>query len=45
MLKAKQLIASKKFSIKEVGTQLGFKNLSNFTLAFKKQFNKLPSEL
>ncbi len=45
MLKAKQLIASKKFSVKEVGTQLGFKNLSNFTLAFKKQFNKLPSEL
>ncbi len=45
MLKAKQLIATKKYSVKEVGSRLGFKNLSNFTIAFKKQFNKLPSEL
>ena len=45
MLKARQLIASRKYSVKEVGSQLGFKNLSNFTIAFKKQFNKLPSEL
>ncbi len=45
MLKARQLISSRKYSVKEVGTQLGFKNLSNFTIAFKKQFNKLPSEL
>lgn len=45
MLKAKQLIAAKKYSVKEIGSRLGFKNLSNFTIAFKKQFNKLPSEL
>ncbi|MBL0356872.1 MAG: helix-turn-helix transcriptional regulator [Chitinophagaceae bacterium] len=45
MLKARQLIASRKYSVKEVGSRLGFKNLSNFTIAFKKQFNKLPSEL
>lgn len=45
MLKAKQLIATRKYSVKEVGSRLGFKNLSNFTIAFKKQFNKLPSEL
>lgn len=45
MMKAKQLIAAKKYSVKEVGSRLGFKNLSNFTIAFKKQFNKLPSEL
>lgn len=45
MLKAKQLIAARKYSVKEVGSRLGFKNLSNFTIAFKKQFNKLPSEL
>lgn len=44
MLKAKQLIAARKYSVKEVGSRLGFKNLSNFTIAFKKQFNKLPSE-
>ncbi len=45
MLKAKQLIAGRKYSVKEVGSKLGFKNLSNFTIAFKKQFNKLPSDL
>lgn len=45
MLKAKQLIASRKYSVKEVGNHLGFKNLSNFTIAFKKEFNKLPSEM
>ncbi len=45
MLKARQMIASKKYSVKEAGTQLGFKNLSNFTIAFKKQFNRLPSEI
>lgn len=45
MLKAKQLIAAKKYSVKEVGSRLGFKNLSNFTIAYKKQFNKLPSEV
>jgi AraC-like DNA-binding protein len=44
MLKAKQLIAAKKYSLKEIGSRLGFKNLSNFTIAYKKQFNKLPSE-
>ena len=45
MLKARLLLVSKKYSIKEVGIQLGFQNLSNFTIAFKKQFNILPSEL
>lgn len=45
MLRARQLIAAKKYSVKEVGSRLGFKNLSNFTIAFKKQFNKLPSEV
>jgi AraC-like DNA-binding protein len=45
MLKARLLLVSKKYSIKEVGLQLGFQNLSNFTIAFKKEFNMLPSEL
>jgi len=45
MLRARQLIASRKFSLKEVGSRLGYKNLSNFTIAFKKEFNKLPSEM
>ncbi len=45
MLRARQLLRSKKFSVKETGTALGFKNLSNFTIAYKKEFNVLPSEI
>jgi AraC-like DNA-binding protein len=45
MLKARQLLAQKRNAVKEVGMQLGFKNLSNFTIAFKKEFNILPSQL
>jgi AraC-like DNA-binding protein len=45
MLRARQVLSAKKHSIKEVGLALGFKNLSNFTIAFKKEFNMLPSEL
>jgi AraC-like DNA-binding protein len=44
MLRARQLLRSKKYSIKEIGNALGFKNLSNFTIAYKKEFNVLPSE-
>lgn len=45
MNRARQMLLSKKYSVKEVGRQLGFSNLSNFTIAFKKVFNELPSEL
>ncbi len=45
MMKARQLLVQKKNAVKEVGMQLGFKNLSNFTIAFKKEFNILPSQL
>lgn len=41
---AADLLITKKYSVKEVGTKLGYANLSNFTLAFKKEFNRLPSE-
>ncbi len=44
MLRARQLLRSKKYSVKEIGNALGFKNLSNFTIAYKKEFNVLPSE-
>lgn len=44
MLKARQLLRSKKISVKEAGMALGFKNLSNFAIAYKKEFNILPSE-
>lgn len=43
MLKARQMLRSKKATVKEVGMALGFKNLSNFTIAYKKEFNILPS--
>jgi AraC-like DNA-binding protein len=45
MLKARHLLHTKKYSVKEAGLALGFKNLSNFTIAFKKEFNILPSEI
>jgi AraC-like DNA-binding protein len=45
MHRAKVLLMSKKYSIKEIGMQLGYANLSNFATAFKKEFNRLPSQL
>src|ERR1700733_8743279 len=43
MERAKILMLTHKYSIKEVGSQLGYSNLSNFTIAFKKEFKRLPS--
>jgi AraC-like DNA-binding protein len=45
MEKAKFMLLTGKYSIKDVGYTLGYSNLSNFTLAFKKEFNQLPSDL
>ncbi len=45
MLRAKSLLATHNFSVQEIGRQLGYQNLSNFTLAFKKEFRILPSEV
>lgn len=45
MQKARQLLLTGNHSIKDVGYTLGYSNLSNFTLAFKKEFGKLPSEV
>jgi len=45
MHKAKVLLMSKKYSIKEIGNQIGYSNLSNFATAFKKEFKRLPSKL
>lgn len=45
MHKARQLLVSNGFTVKEVGMKLGYTNLSNFSLAFKKEFGILPSEL
>jgi AraC-like DNA-binding protein len=43
MQRARYLLLSRKYSVKEAGQQLGFNNLSNFTIAFKKEFGILPS--
>lgn len=45
MLKAKSLLLESKYSIKEVGMQVGYSNLSHFANTFKKEFGILPSEL
>ena len=43
--KAKELLLSGKSSIKEASAATGFYNSANFSTAFKKQFNILPSQL
>ncbi len=45
MQKARVLLLTKRYSIKEIGRQLGYVNLSNFSIAFKKEFGELPSEV
>jgi AraC-like DNA-binding protein len=44
MLKAKAMLLSNHYAVKETAFELGFRNISNFTLAFKKQFGILPNE-
>lgn len=45
MQKARSLLLTGQFTVKEVGLQLGYTNLSNFSLAFKKEFGILPSHI
>lgn len=45
MQKARIMLLTKNYSIKDIGYSLGYSNLSNFTLAFKKEFGRLPSEI
>jgi AraC-like DNA-binding protein len=45
MQMARDLLLSGDFSVKEVGIQVGYSNLSNFAAAFKKEFHLLPSEI
>ncbi len=45
MLKARSLLVTGQYTVKEVGQQLGYTNLSNFSLAFRKQFGILPSHV
>ncbi len=45
MQKAHELLSTQKLSVKETAKKLGYSNLSNFILAFKKQFNTEPKNL
>lgn len=45
MQKAHELLSAGNFSVKEVSEKLGYTNLSNFVLAFTKQFNTSPKSL
>ncbi|MEJ7768576.1 MAG: AraC family transcriptional regulator [Chitinophagaceae bacterium] len=45
MQKAKAMLLSRKFSVKQVGISVGYASLSNFSAAFRKEFKVLPSEL
>jgi AraC-like DNA-binding protein len=45
MQAAKDKLLTGSHSVKEVAMELGYSNLSNFTIAFKKEFGLLPSKL
>lgn len=45
MNKAKAMLLSQKYTVREVGEGIGYSNLSNFAKAFKKSFDQLPSDL
>lgn len=44
MLRARNLMKELNLSIKEVGYEIGYSNLSQFTAAFKKEFGVTPKE-
>ncbi len=45
MARAKDMLMSGEYTVKEVGYKLGYQNLSNFANAFKKEYGVLPSVL
>ncbi len=45
MAVAREMLLTGDFSVKEVGLQVGYSNLSNFAVAFRKEFQVLPSEI
>ncbi len=44
MHKAKEFLNSGAYTVSQVGAMLGYKNLSNFSAAFKKEFDELPKD-
>jgi AraC-like DNA-binding protein len=45
LLRAKEMLVSGQFSIKQTGSEIGFSNLSHFAKAFRKEFGVLPREV
>jgi AraC-like DNA-binding protein len=45
MLRAKEMLQQSGKSIREIGRSLGYSNMSNFTLAFRKVFGVNPSDI
>jgi AraC-like DNA-binding protein len=45
MKTAYNILLTGNYSIKQVATEMGFSNVSNFTIAFKKEFGFLPSKI
>jgi AraC-like DNA-binding protein len=45
MQKARELLLSGRYLVKEAGQKIGYQNVSHFAFAFKKEFKILPSEL
>ena len=43
--KAKEMLRTGNYSVKQVGYDIGFSNLSNFAKAFKKEFGMLPKDV
>jgi AraC-like DNA-binding protein len=43
--KAKEMLKTGEYSVKQVGVAIGFSNLSNFAKAFRKEFGILPKEI
>ena len=42
---AREMLKSGNYSVKQVGINIGFSNLSNFAKAFRKEFGVLPKEI
>ncbi len=45
LIQAKEMLRTGSYSVKQVGVNIGFSNLSNFAKAFKKEFGVLPKEI